>query len=105
MNDSARQIAAYAGLSPRKHDSGTSVHKKPKLSKMGSYHLRKALYFPAISAWQHNPLVKSFCQRLLDKGKHKMLIVGAAMRKLLHIVFGVLKSQQPFDANFLSTPA
>jgi transposase len=98
--DSVRQAAAYAGLSPRKHDSGTSVHKKPRLSKIGSHHLRKALFFPALVAKQHNPLVNAFCQRLLDKGKHKFLVVGAAMRKLLHIIFGVLKSQRPFDANF-----
>jgi transposase len=99
-NASARQLTAYAGLTPKQHDSGTSVRKRPRLSKIGNSNLRKALYFPAIVAKRHNPIINAFCQRLKDRGKAKMAIIGAAMRKLLHIVYGVLKSQCPFDAHY-----
>jgi transposase len=62
--------------------------------------LRKALYFPAITALRFNPLIRALGLRLKEKGKPKMLIVGAAMRKLLHLAYGVLKSKRPFDPNF-----
>jgi len=97
--ESARQAAAYAGLTPSHHESGSSVHRKPRLSKVGSSRLRKALYFPAISALRCNAAIKAFGDRLAERGKAKMVIIGAAMRKLLHICYGVLKNQAPFDAS------
>ncbi len=93
---SARQVAAYAGLTPRNNRSGT-LHGKTRLSKTGNARVRKALFFPAIVAKQHNPIVRAFCERLSRHGKNKMQIVGAAMRKLIHIAFGVLKSGKMFD--------
>lgn len=100
----ARQVAAHAGLTPVERDSrGSSVHGKPRLSRMGNARLRNALYWPAIVAMRHNPLLKVFSDRLLSRGKAKMQVIGAVMRKLLHQVFGILKSQKPFDPNFLST--
>ena len=66
------------------------------MSKIGTSNLRKALYMPAIVAKKHNPTLITFCNRLKDKGKHNMAIIGAAMRKLLHIIYGVLKSGEPF---------
>jgi transposase len=97
--ESARQAAAYAGLTPAHHKSGSSVHRKPRLSKVGSSRLRKALYFPAITALRCNAAIKAFGERLAERGKAKMVIIGAAMRKLLHICYGVLKNQAPFDAS------
>ncbi len=97
---SARQVAAFAGLVPRLRESGSSVRGKPRLSKVGSPRLRKCLYFPAMTALRWNPLIQALGQRLLAQGKPKMLILGAAMRKLLHLAYGVLKSGKPFDANF-----
>jgi len=99
--DDARQLAAYAGLTPENKSSGTSVHKKPRLSKKGNTNLRKALYMPAISAKHHNPIVAAFCKRLSESGLCPMEVIGAAMRKLLHIVFGVLKHGRPFDPHYL----
>lgn len=99
----ARQLAAHAGLTPVERSSGSSVHGKPRLSRMGNARLRNALYWPAIVAMRHNPLLKVFSDRLLERGKAKMQVIGAVMRKLLHQVFGILKSQKPFDPNFLST--
>jgi transposase len=97
----ARQLAAYAGLTPRNIFSGTSVHKKSRLSKTGNANLRKALYMPAISAKHWNPIISQFCTRLLQNGLRPMQVIGAAMRKLLHIIYGVLKSGCPFDPDYL----
>ena len=94
---SARQVAAFAGLDPRVRQSGTSVRGRSRLSKAGSPRLRRALYFPAMAAMRFNPAVAALRQRLLLAGKPGKLIVGAAMRKLLAIAFGVLKSGRPFD--------
>jgi transposase len=95
---SARQLAAFAGLDPRVRQSGSSVRGRACLSKAGSPRLRSALYFPALAALRFNPAIAALRARLLAAGKVKMLIVGAAMRKLLQIAFGVLKSGKPFDA-------
>jgi transposase len=102
---SARELAAYAGLTPKEFQSGSSVKGKPRLSKIGSSRLRQALYFPAISAKRYNPIIQAFCDRLLQRGKHKMTVIGAAMRKLLHLAYGVVKSGKPFDANHLNPQA
>ncbi len=95
---SARSIAAQAGVTPRKRQSGTSL-KQTGLSKLGNARLRKALYFPAIVARQHNEVIKEFAERLKKNGKTPMQIVCAAMRKLLHIAYGVLKHKRAFDAS------
>jgi transposase len=95
---SARSIAAQAGVVPRKRQSGTSL-KQTSLSKLGNARIRRALYFPAIVARQHNEIVKEFAKRLKKNGKTPMQIVCAAMRKLLHIAFGVLKHKRAFDAS------
>jgi transposase len=96
----SHQFTAQAGLTPRQHSSGTSVKAPSRLSKLGNSRLRKALFMPAVVAKNRNPLLAVFCQRLLDRGKPKMVVVCAAMRKLLQIAFGVLKSGQPFDPNY-----
>jgi transposase len=100
--DCARAAAAFVGLTPAHRLSGTSVHGKPRLSKRGSARLRKALYWPAITALRCNPIIQLMAQRLSARGKHKMAIIAAAMRKLVHIAFGVLKSGKPFDPTLLN---
>ena len=99
---SARQLAAHAGLTPRQKESGTSVRGRSRLSKNGNARLRKALYMPALVAKRYNPVVKAFCERLSKRGKRPMEIIGAAMRKLLHIAYGVLKSGKDFDPSLAS---
>jgi transposase len=99
------QLAAHAGLTPSERSSGMSVHGKTRLSCTGNSRLRKALYIPAVVSMRHNPLLKAFRERLLDRGKAKMQAIGAIMRKLVHLAFGILKSQQPFDPNYaIDTP-
>jgi transposase len=96
----ARQAAAYAGLVPQERRSGSSVRGKARLSKRGNSRLRKALYWPAVVAMRCNPLLKEFAARLKAAGKPTMVIIGAIMRKLIHLAFGVLKSNQPFNPNY-----
>lgn len=93
----ARQAAAFAGLDARQHESGSSVKGKPRLSKIGHGFLRKALYMPAMVALYKTDWGKRFRQRLELAGKPPKLIIGAMMRKLIHVAFGVLKSNTPFD--------
>jgi transposase len=95
--DNARQAVAFAGLDPRQHESGTSVKGKPRLSKVGHTFLRKALYMPAMVTLYRTEWGRQFRNRLAASGKPPMLIIGAMMRKLIHVAFGVLKSQQAFN--------
>ena len=94
---SARQVAAYAGLVPRERRSGSSVRGRTRLSKVGNSRLRKALYFPAITALRCSPFFKAWAAGLRARGKCKMSVIGAAMRKLIHLAYGVLKTGKPFD--------
>lgn len=95
--DHARQAAAFSGLDPRQHESGSSVRGKPRLSKAGHAGLRKALYMPAMVTLHKTAWGRAFRDRLAAAGKAPMVIIGAMMRKLVHVTFGVLKSGQPFD--------
>ena len=93
----ARQAVAFAGLDPRQHESGSSVKGKPRISKVGHSFLRKALYMPAMVTLYRTDWGKKFRAHLGASGKPPMLIIGAMMRKLIHVAFGVLKSGKQFD--------
>ena len=94
--DNAKQAGAFVGLNPHQFQSGTSL-RYGKLSKTGDPKLRKMFYMPALTAVRHNPILKAFYERLIAKGKLKKVAICAVMRKLVHIVYGVLKSKKPFD--------
>lgn len=94
---SGRQVAAFAGLVPRLRQSGSSVRGRARLSKMGSPRIRQALYFPALTAIRCSGLIKVWVKGLRERGKCEMQIIGAVMRKLLHIADGVLKRGKPYD--------
>jgi transposase len=99
--NSARAAAAYSGLTPRRHQSGTSVNVPTRMSKIGNARVRYALYFPAITALRCDPSFQQLAARLAARGKHKMQIIGAAMHKLVRLAYGVLKNQQAYDRNYL----
>lgn len=103
--EDVRQLVAFAGLNPRQRQSGSSVHGRTPISKIGSPTIRATLYLPAVVAKNHNPLLKAFALRLAERGLTQMEIVVAVMRKLLHLVYGILKSGQPFDPHYLDQPA
>jgi transposase len=100
---SARQVAAYAGLVPRERQSGTSVRGRTKLSKIGNARLRRALYFPAITALRCSPFFQAWAEGLRQRGKSKMSVICAVMRKLVHLAYGVLKSDKPFNPEWVKT--
>lgn len=92
-------LAAFLGLSPREHQSGSSVRGRARLAKLGHSRLRSCLYMPAIVAKRRNVPVKALCERLIERGKPMTVVIVAAMRKLVHIAYGVLTSRQPFNPN------
>ena len=93
----ARELAAYAGLVPQIVQSGTSVHRRGRLTPHGARRLRKALYFPALAALRCNPILRRFGARLRAAGKPPLVIIAAVMRKLLHQIYAVLRSGRSFD--------
>lgn len=95
--DTARSAAAFTGLVPRLRLSGSSVRGKARLSKMGSPRVRHALYFPAVTAIRCSPPIKEWAKTLRERGKCEMQIIGAVMRKLIHLAYGVLKTGKPYD--------
>jgi len=95
---SHRQWVAFAGLDPRLHQSGTSIFKKPRISKAGNRYLRKSLFMPALSASKNDPYVKLYFEHLVENRKlTKLQAIVAIMRKLLHAIHGMLLSKKPFD--------
>lgn len=98
--ESAEQLAAYLGLVPVERQSGSSVLGRAKLSKAGPARIRAILYMAAVAAKRCNPHVKAVYERLLARGKCKMSALGAAMRKLVHLCFGVFKTQMPYQRDY-----
>ena len=98
--ENAPQLAAYAGLNPKAHRSGSSVYKKTRISKQGRSELRCCLYMPAVVSLSCNSVTQSLSERMTKTNHQSMEIIVAAMRKLLHLAYGVLKNQLPFDPNY-----
>lgn len=94
-----RQWVAYAGLDPREHRSGSSVEKRPRISKVGNRHLRRALYMPALTATQHEAAFRAYYLHVQARGKCKMVALVAVMRKMLHAIFGMFKHDALFDSS------
>ena len=99
---SAQSAAAYCGLAPAEFKSGSSVRRRTRLSKRGNARLRKALFLPTQTGVRFNPLLRQFFDRLVKGGKPKMQAIGACMRKLVMIAYGVLKNRAPFDPDWAS---
>lgn len=101
----AKQWVAMAGLDPSRHQSGSSVNKKTRISRVGNRYLRMALYMPALSASRHEANVHGYYQHLIEqRGLKKLQAVCAVMRKLLHAIHAMLRSRQPFDGSRFYTP-
>ncbi len=97
----ARDVAAFAGLTPCLKESGISVRRRGPMSKEGSALLRKMLYMAALQAVKRpNNAFHQLYKAFLQRGKAKMCALGAIMHKLMRIAFGVLKHQTPFVENF-----
>lgn len=96
----AKQFAAYIGITPKQHQSGKFTG-KATMSRLGNSRLRKIFYMAALVAKRFNQSLKPFVTRLEENGKAPKLIIGAVMRKLAHLIFGVLKNKRPFEANYV----
>ena len=98
-----RALAAFIGICPRQRQSGSSVRGRTMISRTGHAALRKALYMPGLVALRYNPVLQVFGARMKANGLAPKAVVGAAMRKLVHLIYGVVKSGKPFDANFATS--
>lgn len=94
-----RQWVAYAGLDPCECSSGSSLKRRPRISKVGNRHVRRALYMPALTAARHDTAFRAYYLHLLAAGKCKMVALVAVMRKLLHAIFGMFKHDAAFDGS------
>ncbi|WP_422662542.1 IS110 family transposase [Pseudomonas sp.] len=99
--DSAKAFAAYLGVTPKHRTSGTSLNGRTTVSRAGHAALRAALYMPSLVARRHNPILRAFGDRLAASGMAKKAVIGAITHKLAHLIYGVLKTNRPFDPNFL----
>lgn len=97
--ENAPALAAYAGVTPRNNDSG-KTSKPAHMSRIGHAELRKALYMPALNSLRSNPIIRRLADRLRKRGLKGRQLVVAAMHKLLHLAYGVLKTGVPFDADW-----
>jgi len=96
-----KQIVGHAGLDPREYESGSSVQKPPRISKLGNARLRAILYMPALTAIRHDRGARLFYAQLMARGKKKMQAIVAVMRKLLHGIWIVLQRRMTFDSSIL----
>lgn len=95
----AKQFAAFIGISPRQHQSG-NYQGKTTISRMGNSALRKSFYMAAMVAKRFNDRLQPFVDRLQKNGKAPKAVICAVMRKLAHMVFGVLRNKRPFEVNY-----
>ena len=93
---SAKQLAAYCGIHPQYKESGDS-RGSVRMSKKGRKEPRRILFMNAFSAQRNDPHLKAYYERYLAAGKSKLCATGIVMHKLLRIIFGVLKSGQPYN--------
>ena len=97
-----KQLTSYAGLDVKEKQSGTSVKEKPRISKKGNKHLRKAMHLPALTAIRHDERFKAIFARLVSRHGIKMKAVVAIQRKLLEIVYIIYKTNIAYDKNYLN---
>jgi transposase len=95
--DSAKALAAFIGVTPRQRQSGSSLKGRTSMSRTGHHDLRRALYMPGLVARRHNVALRAFGDRLASNGLAPKAVIGAVMRKLVHLIYGVVKSGQPYN--------
>lgn len=103
--ESAEAAVHYAGLAPLKHESGTSVRGRRSLDGAGHGRLRRALYMATLSGVQHNAMLKTFYERLREKGKGVKVARCACARKLMHLCYAVVKKGCDFDPSYQKLPS
>jgi transposase len=97
-----RKAAAYIGICPYQHTSGSSVHKKPSITKYGPSRLRKLLHLAARCVVNHNANFSAYYQLKIAQGKQKKLVINNVANKLLKIMCAIIRTQKPFVDNHIS---
>jgi transposase len=98
---STSQLSSYAGFDVKEKESGTSVKGKPRISKRGNRHLRKAMHMPALAAIRHSERYKAIFVRILSRNGIKMKATVAVQRKLLEMAYTIYKTKIPYQVNYL----
>jgi transposase len=98
----AKQIARLVGVAPINHDSGQ--HQGKRRISGGRGHIRAALYMGAVVAMRHNPIIKAFYDRLVERGKSKKLALTACVRKMLIILNAMVRANQPWKVTDVLIP-
>jgi transposase len=98
---STSQLSSYAGFDVKEKESGTSVKGKPRISKRGNRHLRKAMHMPALAAIRHSERYKDIFVRIVSRNGIKMKAAVAVQRKLLEMAYTIYKTKTPYQVNYL----
>jgi transposase len=98
--DSGKALAAFIGVTPRRHESGDSVRGRSSISRAGHASIRHALFMPTLVATRHNPKIKAFRDRLVAAGKSKKSAVLASMNKLVNVMHAVVRHGVGFDPGY-----
>jgi transposase len=98
--DGVKQFTSFVGIAPVEYTSGSSINKRSRISKRGNARIRHCLYMATMIAVRVNPVLREFYKRLLERGKGKKVALIASMRKLLHLIWGVLKNQRMFEPQY-----
>jgi transposase len=94
-----KKLVAFVGVDPSVKQSGEFVGTRNKMSKRGSPHLRRAFFLAANVASRHDPVLSAYYQKKRAEGKHHYVAVGAVSRKLICIVYAVLRDKKPYVPN------
>jgi transposase len=97
-----RSLAAFIGISPIRHQSGTSVQAPPTSRHYGPPALRKLLYLAACSVRTHKKPFRDYFDRKVAEGKNKKLALNNIQNKILKIACAVIQSRQPYNPNYIS---
>jgi transposase len=100
--EGVKQFTSFVGIAPMEYTSGSSVFKRSRISRRGNARIRHCLYMATMIAVRINPVLREFYKRLLERGKGKKVALIASMRKLLHVIWGVLKNQSMFEPQYCS---
>jgi transposase len=98
--ESPEKLAAFAGIDPTVKQSGQFTGTNNKMSKRGSPYLRRAIWLAATAAIMHDPAIKAFYDRKKTQGKHNFTCMGYICRKMINIIFAVLKTNKPYQPVF-----
>jgi transposase len=95
-----RQLVSFLGLSPTLKQSGSSVHSRGHINRLGNAHVRRALYFGAITATRYNPQCRALWIRMKAEKRPTKVILMAITNKLIRVIHAIIKSNKPYDPNY-----